>query len=58
VDTFLTKYYLLPAEASGNGLNHLAKLRPARKNLCKKSFSLIAEYLLNKARTHFSKNSM
>ena len=43
-------------EAVGNGLNPRAELRSARKNPAKKSFSLIAESLLNEARTHFSKN--
>jgi hypothetical protein len=44
-------------EASGNGLNHWAELRSARKNLGKKSLSLILECLLNEARTYFIRNS-
>jgi hypothetical protein len=44
-------------EAVGNALNPWAELRSARQNFPEKSFSLIAECLLNKARTHFSKNS-
>ena len=43
-------------EAVGNPLNPWAELRSARQNPVKKSLSLIVEYLLNKARTHFSKN--
>jgi hypothetical protein len=43
-------------EAVGNPLNPWAELRSARQNFAQKSFSLIAEYLLNEARTHFSKN--
>jgi hypothetical protein len=43
-------------EAVGNGLTPWAELRSARQNFPEKSFSLIAESLLNKARTYFSKN--
>ena len=43
-------------EAVGNPLNPWAELRSARQNPAKKSVGLIAEYLLNEARTHFSKN--
>ena len=43
-------------EAVGNGLNPWAELRSARQNPAKKDLVLIAESLLNEARTHFSKN--
>jgi hypothetical protein len=43
-------------EAVGNPLNPWAELRSARQNFAKNDWVLIAEYLLNKARTHFSKN--
>jgi len=43
-------------KAYGNPLNPWAELRSARENFLKKSLSLIAESLLNRARTHFSKN--
>jgi len=43
-------------EAVGNAVNPWAELRSARQNFPEKSFSLIAESLLNKARTHFTVN--
>ncbi len=43
-------------EAFAQPLNLWAELRSARENFTQNDLSLIAEYLLNKARTHFSKN--
>src|SRR3989338_11251534 len=43
-------------EASGNPFSHYAELRSARENLGKKDVTLIGVYLLNSARTHFTRN--
>ncbi len=43
-------------EVGGNGLTPRAELRSARQNFPQNDWVLIAEYLLNSARTHFSKN--
>ncbi|MFA6392721.1 MAG: hypothetical protein WCW54_01385 [Candidatus Paceibacterota bacterium] len=43
-------------EVSGTPLNPWAELRSARENFAKNDLGLLVESLLNKARTHFSKN--
>ena len=43
-------------EAVGTPLNPWAELRSARQKFAKNEGGLITEYLLNKVRTHFSKN--
>jgi len=43
-------------KAYGNPLNPWAELRSARQNFAENESGLIVEYLLNKARTYFSKN--
>jgi hypothetical protein len=45
-------------KAYGNPLNPWAELRSARQNFTKNDLGLIVEYLLNKARTHFSKSQL
>jgi DNA invertase Pin-like site-specific DNA recombinase len=54
---FGSNLFLKSRIAFGNPLPHYAELRSARRNFTKKSFSLIAECLLNEARTYFIKNS-
>ena len=43
-------------EAFAQPLNLWAELRSARENFAQNDVGLIAEYLLNKARTYFSRN--
>jgi hypothetical protein len=43
-------------EVYGNPLNPWAELRSARQKFAQNDVGLIVESLLNKARTHFSKN--
>jgi hypothetical protein len=43
-------------KAYGNPLNPWAELRSARQNFVQNDLGLVVESLLNKTRTHFSKN--
>ena len=43
-------------KAYGNPLNPWAELRSARQNFTENDLGLLVESLLNKTRTHFSKN--
>jgi hypothetical protein len=54
---FGSNLHLKSRQVSGNPFKHYASLREARENLDKKDMTLIGVYLLNSARTYFSKNS-
>jgi hypothetical protein len=43
-------------KAYGNPLNPWAELRSARQKFAQNDLGLLVEYLLNSARTYFSKN--